>query len=77
MRNPFKTPKPTLVRLHHVQMKESLEGLWDGRVVNGHYVLSAAKVVQDREGQSTTLAGDIFIPAAKVAFLQTIATDAR
>jgi hypothetical protein len=72
MWNPFSKPK-RLVILHHQSMDESFEGVWVG-TFNDHYELEAASLI-GQNNQRRSLAGNILVPAAKVAFLQVVDTD--
>ena len=73
----------TLVRVH-VERTDAGDGAWgrDGTIEGiligrfaGHYVLTRARWL-DAEDASTTLAGDVEIPEARVLFLQRLGGDA-
>src|SRR3954465_6661124 len=57
------------VLLHHKELEQPFEGLWDGRFVNGHYVLDSP-VVGGVNNQRTHLSGKTMLHKSKVAFVQ-------
>ena len=67
--------KKRLVTVHHVQMNQSIEGVWDGWTRGGHYEITAPKLLT-KQGQSKALEGSVLVPKDKVAFLQVQAEDA-
>lgn len=58
------------VRVHMIDMTESLDGVLYGRTRN-ELVLRAASVVHEN-GESHQLDGEILIPHQRVAFLQAL-----
>lgn len=61
-------PVKQLVKLHTVT-DQTFEGVLVG-VDGGHYRLAAAKV--ERGGELQTVTGELYVPAERVLFLQTV-----
>ena len=57
-----------MVRVHLRDMRESLEGIYAGRM-NGHYRLLNPKTIE-AEGGTMSLEGEVWIPRTNVIFLQ-------
>jgi hypothetical protein len=72
----FRKPKPKRhVVFHSNAMKESLEGVWDGTLIDGHYPLTFPKILLS-EGRKRDVVGDLLIPKQNVTFIQVLSEDA-
>jgi hypothetical protein len=56
-------------------MKESLEGVWDGTLIDGHYPLEFPKILLS-EGRKRDVVGNLLVPKQNVTFIQVLAEDA-
>lgn len=59
------------IRLHMIDNRPSIEGLFHGRVA-GHYHLHAAELLE-AEGRTHEI-GEVYVPASQVAFYQALSS---
>jgi len=64
-----------LVVLHHLEMNESIEGIWEG-MVGPHYRITAPKFLMPNNQTRRLEGSSVLVHKDKVAFVQVMAEDA-